>query len=120
MIKLSSRAERRREKQGVKDPVYNIKKSEIDRMVVEQVQTIREKMTEDIALRVSTMFLAYCFVVLHDQFGFGKKRLMRFREEIDKLADLINEDYVTNKDLVKLCEEEFKLDIDKVLKERWM
>jgi len=115
-----NRAEKRRKKQGVKDPVYNIKKSEIDRMVVEQVQAIREKMTEDIALRVSTMFLAYCYVVLHDQFGYGKKRLLRFREEIDKLADCINEDYVTNSDLVKLCEEEFGLDIDKVLKEGWM
>lgn len=115
-----NRAEARRAKVGKKEPVYNIKKSEIDKMVIEKVQAIRAQMTEDIAKRVSTMFLAYCFVVLHDQFNFDKTKLMEFRIEIDELADCINEDYVTNKELIEICEDEFKLDIDKVLKEGWL
>jgi len=44
--------------------------------------------------------------VLRDDFGFGKKRMRRFWEDVEKLSDEINKHEITIKDLAETIEKE--------------
>lgn len=44
--------------------------------------------------RLIMYFLDLCLEILHDEFGFGDKRLNQFRDRLVKKIDCINEDYV--------------------------
>lgn len=45
-------------------------------------------------------------LVLHDEFGFGEKRLFKFYEAFEKLYEGISENYLTIEDILKTLEEE--------------
>ena len=44
--------------------------------------------------RLIMYFLFFFLEILHDEFGFGDKRLNQFRDRLVKKIDCINEDYV--------------------------
>lgn len=46
-------------------------------------------------------FLGLCMQVLHDEFGFGDKRLKRFGKAVDEQLDCINADYVSFSDILE-------------------
>lgn len=58
------------------------------------------------------LLTALVFLVLHDKFGFGEKRLKRFDDFItEKMNDLIS-GYLTAKDVFDWFEEELGMNFD--------
>ena len=49
--------------------------------------------------------------VLHDKFGFGEKRLMRFTDEMNALADEMNAKLLDEKGIIKALKSECDLEI---------
>ena len=49
--------------------------------------------------------------VLHDKFGFGNKRLMRFMDEMNTLADEMNAKLLDEKGIIKALKSECDLEI---------
>ena len=49
--------------------------------------------------------------VLHDKFGFGEKRLMRFTDEMNTLADEMNAKLLDEKGIIKALKSECDLEI---------
>lgn len=49
--------------------------------------------------------------LLHDKFGFGNKRLMRFMDEMNTLADEMNAKLLDEKGIVKALKSECDLEI---------
>lgn len=60
-----------------------MKKGGPERILEEAHQVVEEEVHHNTCI---TDLVLTCWV-LHDKFGFGGKRLMRFLEELDKLAD---------------------------------
>lgn len=50
-------------------------------------------------------------MVLHDKWGFGKVRLKRYLEQVQKMFDLIEKDYVSLDDCEKVLLEECDIEI---------
>lgn len=46
-------------------------------------------------------FLGLCIETLHDEFGFGDKRVKRFTDRVNDKIDCINADYVTFDDILE-------------------
>lgn len=99
-----NRAERRRtEKAKAKNPVYNIKSSDISRIKDDAVSE---------AVRQSTiLMLSIPVMVLRDKYGFGSKRLSDFMEYTIDLFDSFIKEYVTLEDLINTVKEETGVDI---------
>lgn len=52
-------------------------------------------------------------MVLHDQFGFGRKRLEKFTDATLELYDSFEKDYITLDDLIQTIYEETSVKIEK-------
>ena len=79
--------------------------------------TLRKAETEIINV-VSSNCLAACCLVLHDKFGFGKKRLTEYMAWVYDCFDSISRDYVSFDDLKECIYDEMGIDFDEVEKER--
>lgn len=77
---MSSRQERRRAKREL--------------AVKSEGQKIRER-------ELMIGFLGLTMQVLHDEFGFGDKRLKRYGDRVNKNLDCINADYVSFSDILE-------------------
>ena len=87
-----------------KNPVINMRKSE-------QKKLIQRSRDEGI-LFVTIVFL----FVMRDKFGYGKKRLKRLYNEVEKLAESISLGYVRLTDLQLALEQESGITISKEVK----
>ena len=87
-----------------KNPVINMRKSE-------QKKLIQRSRDEGI-LFVTIIFL----FVMRDKFGYGKKRLKRLYNEMEKLAESISLGYVRLTDLQLALEQESGITISKEVK----
>ena len=87
-----------------KNPVINMRKSE-------QKKLIQRSRDEGI-LFVTIVFL----FVMRDKFGYGKKRLKRLYNEMEKLAESISLGYVRLTDLQLALEQESGITISKEVK----
>lgn len=96
-----NRAERRRleRKQGKKEPVYNIKSSNLEQ--------IKRKATKDAVDVAFKLMLGIPVMVLHDKYGWGgKKRLPEFSDYVLDLYDGFDKGYVTLEDIEQCIYEE--------------
>lgn len=100
-----NRAERR--KAGVKSrvPTYN--------MNTQQIRTLKEDVAQKATERAFILMLGIPSMVLRDQFGFGRKRLEKFTDEVFELYDSYDKDYITLDDLIKTIYEETGVKIEK-------
>ena len=74
-----NRKERRKSKEQFREPVYNLKKSQIDQMLAEERRRAKEFAIEEAFL----LMVAIPVKVMHDQYGWKtKKRLPEFAEAI--------------------------------------
>lgn len=92
-----NRAERRRAG-AEKDPVYTLRRSDIDR--------IKQEAAKQAAEHVLALTLGLPVMVLHDKWGFGAQRCERF---VDQLADLYQsyvEGYISLDDIRDTLREE--------------
>ena len=97
-----NREERRQKaKNGVKvqkEPVINIKVSDIEKMKSE----VHKKAIGD----VFTIMLGLPVMALHDKFGFGKVRCERFTDHVIDLYDSFEKDYITLDEIHEILKEE--------------
>lgn len=54
---------------------------------------------EDVTVTLVQDFLDLCLETLHDEFGFGDKRLNQFKERVEKKLHCINDDTVSWDDI---------------------
>ena len=110
---MVNRAERRKsQKKGqavLKEPVINIKYSDIQKIKKEAAKEAGE-----IAL---LLMLSIPVTVLHDKWGFGKVRIERFTDQVLDLYDSFEKDYVTLEDLKQCLLEEAGITIERGTKD---
>ena len=54
---------------------------------------------EDVTVTLVQNFLDLCMETLHDEFGFGDKRLNQFKERVEKKLHCINDDTISWDDI---------------------
>ncbi len=65
-----------------------------------------DEFAHNVKTQTTDVFCILCEIILHDKYGFGKKRLIDFSQELNRYAEMICEDYVTVEDIVGILEEE--------------
>ena len=107
-----SRAERKRtEREAAKkenEAVYNVKHSELQ-VMVENAIAIR---VQESATRVGLNTMLVLLEVLHDEYGFRKKRLQRVYERMRFKFSAIHEGYATYDEIEKWMREIAGLDLN--------
>ena len=100
-----NRAERR--KAGVKNrvPTYN--------MNTQQIQTLKEDVAQEATERAFILMLGIPAMVLRDHFGFGRKRMEKFTDEVFELYDSYEKDYITLEDRIRTIYEVTGVQIEK-------
>lgn len=79
---------------------------------------IIDKSTANVKENIYNNMVAFIYTVLHDEFGFGKDRMLRFKKEFDLLAETVYEtspmghNYLTIEDLARGIEEKYNLGVD--------
>lgn len=93
-----NREERRKKGITTKDPVFNLKQSEI--------QAIKDKAFNEAIDKSFVLMLGLPMMVLHDQWGYGKVRCERFIDQVLEIYDSFNKGYLDFDDIIKTLEEE--------------
>lgn len=65
-------------------------KKELDK----EIRRTAKKSNEENTKRITNEFFSACLQVLYDEFGFGEKRLTKFKDAVEKQADLVDLGYV--------------------------
>lgn len=107
---MNRQQRRKAEKQGKevkKEPVINIKKSDI-RQIAEKAT---EKAMADVTDIAFLTVLALPLYVLKVKYGFGKKRLSKFMDEVLYQYECISQDYVTLEDMRGFIKDETGIEI---------
>ena len=92
-----NRAERRRLKRekDKNDVTYNSKYGELKSHVDTMVDKKKDEFIADAALNV----VAGTLLTLHDEFGFGEKRIKKFMDNFNELYDSITKGYLSLEDV---------------------
>jgi len=77
------------------DKTYNMKPSAIHDNVKKEL----EKQRDAIITEAAASSIAATLLVLHDEFGFGKKRIQRFMTMYNDMFDSILKDYISFEDV---------------------
>lgn len=91
------------------------------RCPIKTVVTMKEleKLTEPIKWTIYESFMCMAIMVLHDQFGFGKKRCLDFINRWNFKTDCMSSGLVEWQDMVEAIKEEIGIDIPtECMKER--
>lgn len=91
----------------MKKPTYNVTYDEIQNYIKKGYKLGYEKAIE----KASNYSLAVPMMILRDNFGFGKKRLLEFYNEFLELYDSVDKDYLDLEDIVKTIKEETGVEI---------
>lgn len=67
----------------------------------EYAKRVKETAQSTMSINLVQNFLGVVCEVLHTKYGFGDKRLNDFKDEVEKVIDAINTDYLTFDDLKK-------------------
>lgn len=107
-----NRAERRKaEKAGLpvkKEPVVNIKASDVQKMKLDASKEAAEK--------AFLLMLGLPVMALHDKFGFGPVRCERFTDAVLDLYDSFDKGYITLEDIHRTLKEESGITIERKVK----
>ena len=71
-----------------------------------------KKFSDTIIDRSMKVILVFAVAVLHDEFGFGKKRCQQFIERFNIKTACLADDYLTWDDQVKVIEEEIGIHVE--------
>lgn len=83
-----------------KNPHITLRRSDVER--------IKREVTTDAVKSAFAIFL----MVMHDKWGFGKKRLNRLFGHICNLSDQVGEGYVSTAELKKILKDEMNIVIE--------
>jgi Ca2+-binding EF-hand superfamily protein len=98
-----NRAERRRRGIKGKEPIINLKSSNISK--------IKADATTQAVDTAFIMMLSIPLMVLRDKYGFGKKRLEKFSDYALELYDSFDKGYVSLDDLIEVLKEEVGVEV---------
>ena len=70
-----------------------------------------DKATEKIKLQIIDAMLIMCVAVLQDEFGFGTKRLQRFKEKFDEGTGYLIEGYAEWEDYIDSIKDQLGLEL---------
>lgn len=107
MNRKQRRAAEKQGKEVKKEPVINIKKSDI-RQIAEKAT---EKAMADVTDIAFLTVLALPLYVLKVKYGFGKKRLSKFLDEVLYQYECISDDYVTLEDMRQFIKDETGVEV---------
>ena len=94
-----NRANRRRKGVAKTSPTYNISQQQLKDMVSDEIEETKQK-----AISYTTSCLSAAFIIaLHDQYGFGIKRLENVLDKVKLQFECIDAGTVTVEDLVAWC-----------------
>lgn len=85
-----------------KEPVYNIKASQLENMVIEKGEELAKEATNNVLL--SLLYLP--LMVLRDQYGFGKKRMTEFADYLLQAYEDYENDYFPIEEVERMIYEE--------------
>ena len=83
-----------------KNPHISLRRSDVER--------IKKEVTTDAVKSAFAIFL----MVMHDKWGFGKKRLNRLFGNICDLSDMVGEGYVSTAELKRILKDEMNIVIE--------
>lgn len=93
-----------------------MQKAEAEKAAAECIKKLINQKGEEwkrqIMLDDRRLLCAIVFMVLHDKFGFGEKRLKRFDDEVSEVMRNIIGGYLTAKDIYDLFEDELGMKFD--------
>lgn len=78
------------------------------------IQDVLKRCEGQVMARTKCITLASAILVLHDKFGYGKKRLDKFCGEVADTFDSLNERYINYKDIKDVLLNEIGIDMDAV------
>lgn len=71
-----------------------------------ELRRIKEKCTDE-AIQTA---LGIVYLTLHSQYGFGEKRLERFRLDVEKACEYLDQGTITTKDIQEYMKKDLKFD----------
>lgn len=71
-----------------------------------ELRRIKEQCTDE-AIQTA---LGIVYLTLHSQYGFGEKRLEKFRLDVEKASDYLTQGKITVKDIQKYMQKDLKFD----------
>ena len=78
---------------------------------IAQQDAYTDKLRGELVIELTPKFMVLFLFVLHDELGFGKKRLMRILTRVQDLSDSIDKRYITFRDLIDTLYEETGVDL---------
>ena len=82
------------------------------------MNSVIKKVDKDIIARTQMSCLAACVQVLHDKFGFGKKRISEYMIYVYDYFDSIYNDYVSFDDIKECIYDELGVDFNELEREK--
>ena len=82
-------------------------------LIAEAAEKSNQLRRKTVSLTIQN-YSALIFLILHDKFGFGPKRLQRLEVETQELSDSINKGYLKISDILELLKNECGIDLTRV------
>ena len=111
-----NRAQRR--KAGIKKKVatYRFTQEQLHDEINKGIDKFREEIRDDVTDKALRVIAYVPLIVLHDKWGFGKKRLEKFLYEFAEQIDCLENKYVGFDDMIAAIKEETGLNVDDYIK----
>ncbi|KXA10221.1 hypothetical protein, partial [Finegoldia magna] len=81
-----------------------------------RIDKFREEIRDDVTDKALRVIAYVPLIVLHDKWGFGKKRLEKFLYEFAEQIDCLENKYVGFDDMIAAIKEETGLNVDDYIK----
>jgi hypothetical protein len=111
-----NRAQRR--KAGIKKKVatYTFTQEQLHAEINKGIDKFREEIRDDVTDKALRVIAYVPLIVLHDKWGFGKKRLQDFIYEFAEQVECLKKEYVSFDDMIAAIKEETGLNVDDYIK----
>lgn len=81
----------------------------------------KQKMENEMVMAATyTAYMRMAFLVLHDEFGFGSQRALKFGEAMNKMLEAFNNDAITGDQMIKRIADELGLYMEDPALPEWV
>lgn len=100
---MNRAARRRKQREADKSPTYNVNQSQVKTLVAKELEQQIEEV-EQLAISMTTAGVTAAFIIaLHDEYGFGIKRIEKILDNINLQFEAIEDNYITVEDMIQWC-----------------
>lgn len=109
---------KQRRKAGIKTkvPTYHFTQEQLHAEINKGIDKFREEIRDDVTNKALRVIAYVPLIVLHDKWGFGKKRLEKFLYEFAEQIDCLENKYVEFDDMIEAIKDETGLVITDYIK----